>query len=429
VTTEIAARTRPTTLDLAIAVFSGLAGAAVTVARRSPLSGAVPGVAVAVALVPPLAVTGYGVGVGWNWPIIRGSLLLYGANLAGIVMSGMIVFLIAGMQRPSVLRTDAAWHESAPPNLLTNWVEHIPGVRSLGLMQSLGARIALVIAFVALVAIPLRESLRQIARESRVQRAVDAGVRLFSSPGRSFVVSRDVELGQSATHVVLNIATTAWYGDSTRREFERRASAEAGEPVSLELDQLPASGGDLSSFATLLSTAKPTAPAVTSPPPTAGARAAIVRGQVAEAIHTLALPDSVTILGFELVIGDSLAGNGVRLTYAAPRPLSPQALEVIGKQLQTSLSLTPLAIETRLVSTAPVAARITDATMMDSISALLRRTPLLGLDVIAGRGARLADVDSIAARVRRGAGGLDSVRVSVVRATTTRGIAIRFRLR
>lgn len=429
VTAEIAARTRPTTLDLIIAVFSGLAGAAVTVARRSRLSGTVPGVAVAVALVPPLAVTGYGIGTGWNWPIIRGSLLLYGANLAGIVMSGMAVFLVAGMHRPEVLRTDAEWHEIAANNPFGGWVERIPGLRSLGMMQSLWARIALVIAFVALVAIPLRASLQQIARETRIQRAVEVSMRMFSNPGRSFIISRDVELGQKATHVVLNVATTEWFGDSTRLEFERRASASAGEPVSLELDQLPASGGDLSNFATLLSTSKPSTPAAVAPPPTAGARASVLRGQVGEAIRALPLPGGVTVLGFDFVIRDSVAGDALRLTYLAAEPLATQATQIIEKQLGATLSLPRLTIEPELISTVPRAVRVADAAMLDSIAALMSRHPQLGVNVIGGRGTRQSQIDSIASRLRQGSTGLNSSRLQLVRSSSSRGVAVQLVVR
>jgi uncharacterized hydrophobic protein (TIGR00271 family) len=429
-TTEVAARTRPTTLDLVIAVFSGLAGATVSVARRSRLSGAVPGVAVAVALVPPLAVTGYGIGTGWNWPIIRGSLLLYGANLAGIVMSGMAVFLIAGMHRPRVLQTDALWHERAPKNPFSAWVERIPGLRSLGLMQSVWARLALVVGFVAVVAIPLRASLQQIARETRVQRAVETSMRMFNSPGHSFIISRDVELGQKATHVVLNVATTEWFGDSTRREFERRASANAGEPVSLELDQLPASGGDLSNFATLLSATKPNVPNVaTAPPPTVGARASLLRGQVADAIRALAFPDSVLLLDFELGIRDSIVGDVVRLSYLAPEALSAQAVQILHKQLAGALSLPRLTLDPKMISPAPRIVHVADTAALDSIVTFLSRHPQVGVEVIAGRGARQAEVDSIASRLRRASGGTDSSRLSVARSTSARGVAVRLRTR
>lgn len=426
VTTEIAARTRPTTLDLVIAVFSGLAGAVVTVAPRSRLSGAVPGVAVAVALVPPLAVTGYGIGTGWNWPIIRGSLLLYGANLAGIVISGMGVFLIIGMHGAKVLSTVETWHAEHAGNPVTSWIERIPGLRSLGIMRAMWARVSLVIAFVALVAIPLRETLRQIARESRIQRAVDEATRIFTRPGQSFVIHRDVEIGARETRVVLNVATTGWFADSTRHEFERRASAAAGEPVTLELDQLPAaSGGDLSSLADLFATPKSAAVPNTSAEPTPAIRVAALRGEVGGAIRRLTLPDSVTILGYDLGIRDSAAGTWLRLTYAAPQALAAQTAQILDRELVRALAVPDLVIEHAFLSTAVQPLRVSDGRSIDSLRTLLQRHPRLGIDVIAGTGARRADADTIVARLRAGQPAPDSTRVSVVQSRSVRGIGAR----
>ena len=82
------------------------------VARGSRFAGAGAGVAVAVALVPPLAAAGFGVGTGWDGPVVRGALLLYGANLGGIVLSAMAVFLLAGMHRPEVLSVVQGWHRA-----------------------------------------------------------------------------------------------------------------------------------------------------------------------------------------------------------------------------------------------------------------------------------------------------------------------------
>ena len=57
---EIAARTQPNLFDLAVAVFSALAGAYSMIRGRE---GTIVGVAIATALMPPLAVLGYGIGV------------------------------------------------------------------------------------------------------------------------------------------------------------------------------------------------------------------------------------------------------------------------------------------------------------------------------------------------------------------------------
>ncbi len=93
VTPEIGARLRPTLLDLGVAIVSGVAGA-FAYARASAAKG-LAGVAIAVALVPPLAVTG--IGLGWlSWDVASGAFLLFITNLAGIVFAAAVTFLLLG---------------------------------------------------------------------------------------------------------------------------------------------------------------------------------------------------------------------------------------------------------------------------------------------------------------------------------------------
>ena len=99
---EILARTNPTLLDLGVAVAAGAAGA-FAMTRRS-VANAIAGVAIAVALVPPLCVLGIGIALGSDVAlgmglsmgdrgIIPGSFLLFATNLIGIVVSAGLVFL------------------------------------------------------------------------------------------------------------------------------------------------------------------------------------------------------------------------------------------------------------------------------------------------------------------------------------------------
>ncbi|PZO22950.1 MAG: TIGR00341 family protein [Leptolyngbya foveolarum] len=90
ITSEIAARTQPTLLDLGVALAAGAAGALAK--SRRGISDALPGVAIAVALVPPLSVVGVGIAYG-SLSIFFGSLLLFLTNLVGIIFSGGLVFL------------------------------------------------------------------------------------------------------------------------------------------------------------------------------------------------------------------------------------------------------------------------------------------------------------------------------------------------
>ena len=86
-TSEILGRTRPTFFDLLVAVLSGLAGAYATITRKGET---IVGVAIATALMPPLAVVGYGVAVA-NWNIAGGAAFLFMTNLLAIALSVTIV--------------------------------------------------------------------------------------------------------------------------------------------------------------------------------------------------------------------------------------------------------------------------------------------------------------------------------------------------
>ncbi|MBD1397600.1 DUF389 domain-containing protein [Pontibacter sp. JH31] len=90
---EISARIRPNLLDLGVAIVSGIAGAYAH--ARAEVAKTLAGVAIAVALVPPLAVSGMGLGWG-DSDVFIGALLLLMTNLAGIVLAGSFTFMLLG---------------------------------------------------------------------------------------------------------------------------------------------------------------------------------------------------------------------------------------------------------------------------------------------------------------------------------------------
>jgi uncharacterized hydrophobic protein (TIGR00271 family) len=101
--TEVLSRISPTAADLAIAVAAGAAGA-YALARRD-VSDSLPGVAVAIALVPPLTV----VGLCWQqqaWSAGNGALLLFLTNAAAIIVAGGAMFVIVGAAPLQRVRED-----------------------------------------------------------------------------------------------------------------------------------------------------------------------------------------------------------------------------------------------------------------------------------------------------------------------------------
>lgn len=92
-TNEIEGRLHPSTLDLLVAVLSGVAGAFANV--KENVAKSLPGVAIAVALVPPLCVSG--IGIGWlNYEVFYGAMLLFLTNLTGIILAAGLSFMILG---------------------------------------------------------------------------------------------------------------------------------------------------------------------------------------------------------------------------------------------------------------------------------------------------------------------------------------------
>lgn len=90
---ELMARTSPNFLDLGIALAAGAAGAYGQLRRHA--ADALTGVAVAVALVPPLAVVGITLQL-TEWQLAVGAALLFLANVVGIVIAASATFLAAG---------------------------------------------------------------------------------------------------------------------------------------------------------------------------------------------------------------------------------------------------------------------------------------------------------------------------------------------
>jgi uncharacterized hydrophobic protein (TIGR00271 family) len=137
---EVQARTFPDLLDLGIAVTAG-AAAGYILPRRSTVA-ALPGVGIAVALVPPLATVGICARVGADRESAN-AFLLFATNFAAIVFSCSVMLILAGF-RP---RTE---------------VSH----------RRLARRVAVSLLAVALIAVPLTLHTRDTLDDVSLSRSV-----------------------------------------------------------------------------------------------------------------------------------------------------------------------------------------------------------------------------------------------------------------
>ncbi len=88
ITSEISARTKPTFLDIFVAIFGGFAGI-ISIARKD-VSTTLPGVAIATALMPPLCVTGFGMAHG-DWEMASASFYLFFLNTFFVALSTYLI--------------------------------------------------------------------------------------------------------------------------------------------------------------------------------------------------------------------------------------------------------------------------------------------------------------------------------------------------
>jgi uncharacterized hydrophobic protein (TIGR00271 family) len=106
---QVAARVAPTLVDLVVAVAAGAAGAFAL--SRPDVSDALPGVAIAISLVPPLAVVGIMLQAGLFEEAL-GALLLFATNLLAILLVGSVVFLLTGVVPVRILAARREWVRS-----------------------------------------------------------------------------------------------------------------------------------------------------------------------------------------------------------------------------------------------------------------------------------------------------------------------------
>ncbi len=92
-TQEIMSRSKPDTLYFLVALISGLAGSFAY--ARPRIMEFVTGIAIAAAIIPPIAVTGIALSIG-NMFLFQQSLLLYMFNVAGICLGSILMFIFLG---------------------------------------------------------------------------------------------------------------------------------------------------------------------------------------------------------------------------------------------------------------------------------------------------------------------------------------------
>ena len=200
VTEEIAARTRPNLFDLMVALFSSIAGSYAMIRGRE---GSIVGVAIATALMPPLAVVGFGLAT-FNWTVFFGALGLFVTNFLTIALTATLMARLYGFR--TTLSSKQGWFQS----------------------------VGIFLIFVAL-AIPLGLSLRNIAWESNSQRIVRNAIQAeFGSRAR--ISEQDIDWGTEPLSISATVLTPE-FDTGANADITRALEDQLGRDVVVRIEQ------------------------------------------------------------------------------------------------------------------------------------------------------------------------------------------------
>lgn len=203
-TSELAGRTQPNLLDLGVAFFSGLAGAYATVRDKGAT---IVGVAIATALMPPLATVGYGIATA-NGAVAGGAFLLFLTNFMTIAFTTTIVARVFGFG-------------------------HYLSARQTR-MQALA-----IVAMFGLLSVPLALTLAKVARETTTTASISAAVLDAYSNGAQ-IDELAVDYDAKPVRIDALAVTGKVLSDKDIAALETRLAMIVGQPVTLQLAQVRA---------------------------------------------------------------------------------------------------------------------------------------------------------------------------------------------
>ena len=211
-TPEIIARTSPNLMDLGVAFFSGIAGTLALCSKKGELT-VIPGVAIATAVIPPLASVGYGLATA-QWSIAGGAFMLFFTNLTAIIVSADLTFLVVGFR----------------PEQEMSKREHRMLVRN----RIVAATVVLVV-----LSIPLMKTLLQAAQQTRLRREITTAVRSqLEVPDQTRVASVDFRWRGETLVVRADVRTTNLVGPPQVNEVEQKLATQLRQPVDFNIQQV-----------------------------------------------------------------------------------------------------------------------------------------------------------------------------------------------
>jgi uncharacterized hydrophobic protein (TIGR00271 family) len=341
-TPEILARTHPSLLDLAVAIFSGLAGTLLLL-RGGGGGGvtALPGVAIAVALMPPLCTVGFGVGAGLQEEVMSGAFLLFLTNLAAIIASAFFLFLAARMDAKGVReQIDQQIREQGANDRLFHLMERFVSKERLNHIGRLPYRIGLIAVAFVLLGRPLIQGFLQVKDETVARTAISRLVPRMVPDGALVSADEDV----SPDGISIRLVVTEDVPPQRVTETEQEIARLTGLTTAIQVRRV-ANAEELAQLRERL--LRPQAAAFAPPSPVLVRDLEEIRtdvgGRLNRAIEGMWPEDAGALRSQELVFRDDSVV--VRLTYVSRAPLPEAAQTVLRNLLRVRMADPKLQVE------------------------------------------------------------------------------------
>jgi uncharacterized hydrophobic protein (TIGR00271 family) len=341
-TPEILARTHPSLLDLAVAIFSGLAGTLLLL-RGGGGGGvtALPGVAIAVALMPPLCTVGFGVGAGLLREVMSGAFLLFLTNLAAIIASAFFLFLAARMDAKGIReQIDAEIREIGANDPLFHWMERLVSRERLNHIGRLPYRIGLIAAAFLLLGQPLIKGFLQVKDETVARTTVSRVIPRMVPPGALVSAEEDF----TPEGILIRLVVTEDIPQPRVSDAEKEIARLTGLNTSIQVRRV-ANAEELSQLRERLLRPQPGA-FVPQPPALVRDLEEIrrdVAGRLERSLQDIWPEQGGELKSKELVFRDDIVV--VRFTYAARQPMPEAAQTVIRNVLRVRMADPKLQVE------------------------------------------------------------------------------------
>ncbi len=349
-TPEIQARIVPNTLDLVIALFSGAIGSIAVCREVKGVVTSIPGVAIAVALMPPVCVVGYGIGLALSLNVSEGIKfatgggLLYLTNLVAITFTAMVVFFLLRLDTAKVREKNHEWRNTDGESIWwLNLINRIPSLKKAREIRSTPLRILMILVPLLIIFIPLSQSFSKLRTEiqnkqkqNQIKQTTTDLWKEFYANGeegniRSFLDEVRISESEEKLEIFIRVFDNTPYTPTEKNEFEKKLAEKLNRPIdkiSFQLVEIPTSA---------MQNVKPQVVETPAPPTSAEIKSHFL-SNIESSLEEMVFPSDMKFIDYQAISNPNGQLN-LKIYYLSEKDLSEDAKQILSADALTKLRL------------------------------------------------------------------------------------------